>query len=261
MQPPADSAFCNLCGVALGHEYHLFTQSQGERRLVACHGCYARAERCTVCGAPVAATPPRLSDGRPICAVCRETAVDDPVMGRAIYEEVRRMAATRLGLTVHLYQGFALYSRNDMERLRSLVTDDIHGRQTKGHLLGAFLKLSPRYEIVVETGLPRLLFCKVVAHEYGHAWQAENASFQRDALLVEGFCEWVAYHILGALNAAAVQECQRAAGGLNGDGLRLLLAIEADGGIPAVLAAVRAISPAARSDLNTRVRERALAHQ
>ena len=129
-----------------------------------------------------------------------------------------------------------------MERLRQVITDDIHAPQNHSHLLGAFLKLSQRREIVVETGLPRLLMYKVIAHEYGHAWLAENAPFQRDPALSEGFCEWVAFHVLGALNAVTVQARQRTAAGFYADALRLLLAIEANGGVAAVLAAVRRVS-------------------
>ncbi len=243
-QPSPESAFCNLCGAPLGEEYHLFEQANGQRRMVTCTRCAETAERCTVCGIPLAATPARLSDGRPICAVCSATAIDDPLAARAIYDETTRIVAERLGLVVRLHQGFGLYSRGDMERLRRVITDDVNTPHAHRHLLGAFLKLSQRREIIVETGLPRLLMYKVIAHEYGHAWLAENAPFQRDGVLNEGFCEWVAYHVLGALNAVRVQEQQRTAAGFYGDALRLLLAIEANGGVPAVLTAVRKISSA-----------------
>ncbi len=240
-----ESAFCNMCGAALGEEYLVFEQVNGGRRIIMCTRCADAAERCTLCGAPVAATPTRLSDGRPICAICRATAVDDPLAARAIYDEVTRIVVDRLGLVVRLHQGFGLYSRSDMERLRKAITEDVHTPYERGHLLGAFLKLSGRREIVVETGLPRLLMSKVIAHEYGHAWLAENAPFLRDACLREGFCEWVAYHVLGALNAAFAQERQRTARGFYGDALRRLLAIESNGGVPAVLATVRAVTLAA----------------
>lgn len=245
--PMPDSAFCNLCGAALGEEYHLFEQPNGGRRIVVCSRCAATAERCTVCGVPVGAAPPRLSDGRPICTVCRASAVDDPLAARAIYEQVVQIAIDRLGLRVRQHQGFGLYSRADMQRLQRTITSDVHGPVQQRHLLGAFLKLSQRREIVVETGLPRLLMVKVIAHEYGHAWQAENAPFQNDAHMREGFCEWVAYHALGALQATTAQEHQRTAAGFYGDALRQVLEIETRGGIPAVVHAMRAVLPAGLS--------------
>jgi hypothetical protein len=105
-------------------------------------------------------------------------------------------------------------------------------------LLGAYVRDGKQRAIYVQAGLPRLWTLKVIAHEYGHAWQAENAAGLRDAVLVEGFCEWVAYHAVAVLSSGSEESLPTIAG-FYGDALRAVLAIEQAGGIAAVVAQVR----------------------
>jgi hypothetical protein len=236
------SRYCNHCGGALVGSYRVYRRRDGSSRLVLCEACAARAQPCAACGLPLVEPPHRLSDGRPLCAACRASAQDDPAAARLLYEQVIAIVEGQLGLRVHRRPGFGLYSRADMRLLEQTVQPPPPrpgAPALPGHLVGAYIKLGRRREIVVETGLPRLLMGKVIAHEYAHAWQGENCAFLADAQLSEGFCEWVAWKVLGALGAADVQQALADATGFYADALRRVLAIEASGGAAAVLARMR----------------------
>ncbi|MBE2238682.1 MAG: hypothetical protein IAE81_12900 [Caldilineaceae bacterium] len=231
-----DSRFCNLCGEALGATYQVYEHAGSGRRLAICNACANRKVVCTSCGAPLADGHAQLSDGRPICSSCRTSAVDDVLTARRLYEQVIGVVDRELGLRVHRRPGFGLYSHGDMQRLQAALSQSPGGG---GHLLGVYTKLGSQREIAVETGLPRLLMIKVIAHEYGHAWQGENCPFLTDVQLLEGFCEWVAYKVMGAVGAEAVQTRQLMAQGFYGNALRRIVALEVEGGIEAVLHTVR----------------------
>jgi len=230
-----ESRFCNLCGAPLGATYHVYAHTGLGRRLAVCNACAQHKVVCAGCGVPLADGFARLSDGRPICPTCRASAVDDVLAARAQYEQVIELVERELGLRVHRRPGFGLYSHDDMQRLQAALAHPSEG----GRLLGVYVKIGARREIALETGLPRLLMLKVIAHEYGHAWQGENCPFLTDAQLLEGFCEWVAYKVLGAIGATDVQMRQIVAPGFYGDALRRILDIEMTGGVEAVLRTVR----------------------
>lgn len=231
-----DSRFCNLCGELLGVNYQVYEHAESGRRLAICNDCANRNVVCASCGVPLADGHARLSDGRPICSLCRASAVDDVLVARMLYEQVIGVVERELGLRVHRRPGFGLYSHADMQRLQAVLSQT---RSGAGHLLGVYAKLGAHREIAVETGLPRLLMIKVVAHEYGHAWQGENCPFLTDGQLLEGFCEWVAYKVMGAVGAVSVQTRQLTAQGFYGDALRRIATLEGEGGVEAVLRSVR----------------------
>jgi hypothetical protein len=231
------SQYCNLCGQPLLSEYALLEREPGSKGLAICGECAASMLTCTLCGVPLQKYPIRLSDGRPVCTPCHATAVEDPVTARSIYEQVIDIVEGRLLFRVRLRPGFGLCSTTDMQVLQRRLPQGQAG--AGGHLLGAYIKLGRRREIVVESGLPRLMMTKVVAHEYGHAWQGENCPFLTDPQLIEGFCEWVAYKVLGAVNAIAVQEYQRRRNGFYGDALRRMLTVEVEGGTEAIVKLLR----------------------
>jgi len=165
------------------------------------------------------------------------TAVYDTAAAHHLYEQVIGIAAQELNLRVHLRPGFWLCSPAEMARLQQQLSHP--NRRTKGQLLGAYIKIRHRREIVVERGLPCLVMLKVIAHEYGHAWQGENCLFLQDPQILEGFCEWVSYRVLGAVGATAMQLCQRQQHNFYGDALRYFLHWEADAGVATILNLVR----------------------
>ncbi len=212
-----------------------------EQGLILCETCAAASILCTSCGQPLGPQHAKLSDSRPICSQCKTEAVDLPLEALLLYERVMDIVVNQLGLRVHLRPALLLCSRSDMQRLQHTIDRPIGPGAPQGPLLGAYVKLRRRRQIAVETGLPRWLMIKVVAHEYAHAWQGENCPFQRDNQLMEGFCEWVAYKVLMALDCLEAAQKLRTASGFYGDATRRVLAIEAEITVQGLLEQLRAV--------------------
>jgi hypothetical protein len=94
------------------------------------------------------------------------------------------------------------------------------------HVLGYFVQAHDESTIYAEACLPRGLLLGTLAHELAHAWQTEQGLHLKDALLREGFAEWVAYRVLteGTLSALAERATRR--DDIYGRGLRHFLNIE-----------------------------------
>jgi len=89
----------------------------------------------------------------------------------------------------------------DRNRLRQLVQSPTGARE-----LGAFELDNDTYTVYILYALPESLVYETLAHEYGHAWQAENCPRNQDLILCEGFAEWVASLVLKAMGYESVLE-------------------------------------------------------
>lgn len=227
------SRYCNNCGRPLDQNDEPPRKRPG--RYVLCREC-AASGLCSLCRAPLGLGVHRLGDGRPICAACAATGVSNPVEARALYEQVVAVVESHLGLIVRIRPGFGLRTAAGMQKLLALVEIP---EGVRGHMLGVYVKLGRRREILVEEGLPRWMLIKIIAHEYGHAWQGENCPFLRDALLMEGFCEWVAYRVLGVLGAASEQARLLTHRGFYAEALQAVLRIENSSGTEGLLRHMR----------------------
>jgi hypothetical protein len=241
------SQYCNLCGRPLQTTFVTMRRPASENVLVLCEACAAVRVLCSGCGQPLGPQHDRLSDDRPVCALCRVEAIDNHLDALLLYERVIDTVVNALGLCVHLRPALLLCGHADMQRLQCTIHRPTGPGAPQGQLLGAYIKLERRRQIAVETGLPCWLMIKVVAHEYAHAWQGENCPFLNDEQLSEGFCEWVAYKVLAALDCGEAAEKMRRAPGFYGDATRRVLAIEADTGVSGVLGQLRAVHPQVRA--------------
>jgi hypothetical protein len=105
--------------------------------------------------------------------------------------------------------------------------------------LGIYARRGIRRAIYLQTGLPRMLFIQVAAHEYAHAWQGENCPLLRNTRFYEGFAEWVAYHLIGFYGYAKGQARMLEREDVYGQGLKWALDVEARHGLEGVLHACR----------------------
>jgi hypothetical protein len=137
----------------------------------------------------------------------------------------------------------ALIGRRRMSELRreygaAVVAAD-SAETTGHHILGFFVQAKGTSTIYAEMGLPRALLLGTLAHELGHAWQAERAPRLRDPRLCEGFAEWVAFRTLAAQGYEAIAARAPQREDIYGQGLRHYLEIERVRGVPGVLAAAQ----------------------
>ncbi len=211
-----------------------------------CQACYKDRQPCDVCAAPLTNENWRLSDGRVMCAHCHETAIYAPSDAAALYEEMKAVVAQILGLTLNVPTGLALVDRNQLAQViqqqQEVIRASGNGRLDEldpQRTLGIYARRGMRRGLYVQTGLPRLLFLQVAAHEFAHAWQGENCPLLRDVLVHEGFAEWVAYRILGHYGYSRGQERMMARTDIYGKGLRWALDVEAAQGPGGVFDACR----------------------
>lgn len=256
-----------------------------------CQNCQKRLPPCDICSAPLTREHWLLSDGRTMCTYCHATAVYEPGDATVLYEEMKTVAAQLLGLSLNVPTGLALVDRNQLaEVIRGVISanppppatteagaqawvvpQELDAQRT----LGIYARKGMRRGIYIQTGLPRLLFLQVAAHEYAHAWQGENCPLlaamsngspdvspadppppaisspagskppegpTSPSIAHEGFAEWVAYKVLGHYGYHRGQERMLARMDIYGQGLRWALELEKNCGTQGVLNACRLAS-------------------
>jgi Zinc-finger of RNA-polymerase I-specific TFIIB, Rrn7 len=210
-----------------------------------CLDCYRTRPPCDICGAPLTDERWQLSDGRITCRHCHAGAVFTPDVADALYEQIKEVVFSQLGFELNIPTGLALVDRNQLKEVIRLQTDGKQ-QQAVGHqdldperTLGIYARRGMRRGIYIQTGLPRLLFLQVAAHEYAHAWQGENCPLLRDKLVHEGFAEWVAYHMVGYYGYRDSQERMLARQDSYGQGLKWALSLEQSQGAQTVVNACR----------------------
>jgi hypothetical protein len=206
-----------------------------------CESCVRSQPRCDLCRVPVGLKTAPLDDGQYRCALCASEMVlgDGPV--RAVYDEALAAFARVLGEGLREAPQLEVVGRLQMGEIRRRyerrTATDEQTSVAGHHVLGFFVRSHGRSTIYVERGLPRNLLLGTLAHELGHAWQAERAPGRRDSLLAEGFAEWTAHHVLVASGLRAVAARSTRRDDLYGRGLRHMLDIERERGREGVLAA------------------------
>jgi hypothetical protein len=220
---------CLACGSLLADRYY-----EINGRGPFCETCHATRKRCDVCGVPLDAQVQWLPDGRAICGTCQLTAIMDAERAHQLFEWVVDVVGSVLGLQLRIGVRFTLSDRVGVRaQLQKIKPEHWHDADK---VLGVYVRDGRHRTIYVQNGLPQILFVQVVAHEWTHAWQAENCPLVRDVLIVEGFAEWVAYKVLQAMQASKKMALMTERPDLYGVGLRVMLAREGRAGESGVLA-------------------------
>jgi hypothetical protein len=201
-----------------------------------CVTCSQQRPACHTCGAPLGPDGQQLLGGQYRCGECAKTMVLDDQVAESLYRQV--IQHTR-----------AIFER-DVQRIPVLrvvepqelaAVQQQHGRLTPPslgagmqHVLGFFEQLGQRRTIYVERALPRATLIGTLAHEYGHAWQADYVPHKQGMLVREGFAEWLSWSVLVTLGHT--REAARATRREDeyGQGLRHFIALEKNAGRQAV---------------------------
>lgn len=247
---------CLACSRPIKGEPQTF-DSDGQSVGPYCSECFRSRPPCDVCGAPLTHEYWELSDGRVICAGCHASAVYSPEAAAALYARLKEVIVGDLGLALNIPTGLALVDRNQLrqviEQQSGLRTPDPMAQTSPAaqsgsaadpeldanHTLGLYARRGMRRGIYIQTGLPRLLFLQIAAHEYAHAWQGENCPMLRDPRIHEGFAEWVAYRAIGHYGDDRGQERMLSRQDIYGKGLRWALDMETRRGAQRVIDACR----------------------
>jgi DNA-directed RNA polymerase subunit N (RpoN/RPB10) len=185
---------CLACGRPILGRGYRFSTSAG----IFCADCKEHRHACDLCGVPVGNTFWQYPDGRIICNECGRRAIFDLRVVESIMRDVQKSVEKRLGLKIR-----APYALK-VETMSGIGPADGSGGMTAGAgrealfrgELGSFLINNGKPEIILLFGLPPDLLYEAGAHEYAHAWLAENAQAGLEVELQEGFAQWVAAEVL-----------------------------------------------------------------
>ncbi len=189
-----------------------------------------------MCGVPTGDKYISLPDDRRICTHCHHTAVYNPARAQAFFERVTRVVIDQLGLALNVGVDLTLV---DDRHLQRLATESFVSNDEQGKIIGLFVRRGRRRTMYVLSGLPQILLVQTIAHEWAHAWQGENCPLLQDAVVREGFAEWVAYKTLQTMEAVDRTALMEQQNGLYGDGLRKMLELERRSGVSGVIAFCR----------------------
>lgn len=171
-----------------------------------------------------------------VCSVLSAAAkpVKDPQTASALfYKSVGYM--NRLGLYV---RGKVQFFAVDDKTLDSLCGNSIY----KGTELGLYIYKNGVHHIYAMYGIDPDRFMATCAHEYVHAWQAENCPHDQDDVVKEGFARWCEISALTYDGAyAEAQRYSMSADPVYGYGFKLLLAYQDKNGVNAMLELVKKI--------------------
>lgn len=229
-----------------------------------CAACVRDKPRCDLCRAPVGPRAVTLTDGQYRCGLCATDLVLGEPAIRLTYTDALEVVTSILDTPLRRAPPLEVVSRRRMGEIRRTFSQG--GRRTAGrlpavparggdsaqisdgaatgrHLLGFYVLSQGKPVIYVEAGLTRGLLLGTLAHELGHAWQAEQLGANAGALdpkLSEGFAEWVAYTTLLARSFRTLASRARERDDDYGAGLNHFLEIERAHGRPAALRTARA---------------------
>jgi hypothetical protein len=228
-----------------------------------CAACVRDKPRCDLCRAPVGPRFVTLTDGQYRCSLCSTDLVIGEPSIRLIYTDAIEVMTSVAGEPLRRVPPLEVVSRRRMGEIRRTYTQDAgqtagrmpallsgsgHGEQVGAstavvrHLLGFYVRTQGKPVIYVEAGLTRGLLLGTLAHELGHAWQAEQLGANAgalDPLISEGFAEWVAYTTLLARSHRTLATRARERDDVYGRGLNRFLEIERLRGRAAVLQVAR----------------------
>lgn len=193
-----------------------------------CPRCVQSRPRCDLCRAPVAENAQPLADGQYRCRLCLSDVVLDDTDVQAIYAEAIQHLVTALHGPLRETPVLDIVTRREMGQLRRRYERRAvePAAVANHHVLGYFVQSHGKSTVYVEAYLPRGLLLGTLAHELAHAWQTEQSLHLKDALVREGFAEWVAYRILIARGLTPLAERATRRDDVYGRGLRHFLNIE-----------------------------------
>jgi len=210
----AEELKCDVCGQPIqGHFYTIEDRVEGTRKKI-CEDCEKIKERCFICDMPVKEGFKALADGRYICARDSKNVIDSDVEAKEICSGVKDGVDRLLSRFIAMPDGNVEISIVDKFHLENLFHApgyenscvSVFGATASNPLPnGKFL-----HTIDILSYLGKAQLMAVCAHEYTHAWVAENVKPARrkalDKNTHEAFCELIAYKYMESLHEEAQME-------------------------------------------------------
>jgi hypothetical protein len=239
---------CLLCSTSLhGKKFWVLKSSAMDREGNYCEKCRTIGKECFTCGLLVHPDAPLLTGNRRICNYCRKTSLKTESEYRQILRVVDDIFKNKLGLFHRQVHDFKIVDFPTLKQLR--IQQNFTPPEGSGENLGLFVSrkkylnnFSKKTRVISEPGtiyvldnLPPEVAYAVIAHEYAHAWHEERLYESKDPLIMEGFAEWAAYHVLLEKKMIFSAENMKKNDTIYGRGLRMMLDYEKNKGRKALL--------------------------
>ncbi|OQA16426.1 MAG: LIM domain protein [bacterium ADurb.Bin363] len=225
---------CRLCNEILEGEY--LTSLDGKS--VYCKRCYEIYPSCCNCSVPIGLTGMTLIDGRRICSECYSIAIFELKPLEDILEEVKIETKKLLGSDVMFPLQIKLIDKmklDELKKKKNIEYVPLDG-VTALHYYTKLNNTITVSEIYILSGLIPVRAIGTLAHEYTHAWQAENCPDNQDISIREGFAEWISYKVLKVKGYNRMAENMlKTSDPVYGEGLKKMLQIEKEEGLKGVL--------------------------
>jgi len=136
-----------------------------------------------------------LADGRHVCGICLRTAIIDFDEAKHLLETVRDhlgragIVIRQKNITLHLVNQRELSEVSPSHWPDQLGLAAFEERETSAYI-------SRTFDVYILSGLPRITFIAVAAHELMHVWQYLESPRGNDPALCEGSCQYAASLVL-----------------------------------------------------------------
>lgn len=171
---------CSSCGLQIVKTRITYKFADG----VFCQYCVDEYVHCYVCGIPVKGRRMELSDDRYMCPSCAQTAILTTIPLRRIDRKVSKFLRDEFDMNVKRQYEIKLV------RSRKYLGGKDH--EVEGNEQGLFRMVGGESFILVLEGVTEAMAYETMAHEYAHAWHAENGMQYADSEIREGFSQWCA---------------------------------------------------------------------
>ena len=173
---------CGACGaLILDHKFYTYPLS----KKIYCSECVNEKKKCRFCSVPTDKVSP-VGNSWAMCQECQDKMICGVDKIADILHEV--VVIIGANLLISLESDVGLKVCGDIMR---------EGRRMSGNEMGLMrIAGSSQYIILIQDGLPGELVYETLAHEWAHAWVAENGSHEHKGKMEEGFCQWVASKVL-----------------------------------------------------------------
>lgn len=177
---------CSICAGPLQGKYYT---DFWENSFHASHS--SELPECSTCGRLICEELTgggfELSDGRYLCAICNETAVEGDFLMASSVSYVRRLLASNGIDNLPPDIPITLVDRNELRSLASSYSDAMNGFTQQNMQTRNGQVISKSSHIYVLDNLPLTMFRAVLAHEYMHVYLFER-DLELRSDICEGFC-------------------------------------------------------------------------
>jgi hypothetical protein len=204
---------CDVCNYAIDGLY--YTDAYGKKG-------HQHHEFCDCCTGFIIGKPHHQTDGRKNCTICQSNSVNDRLSGREARSQVYELFK-KVGIS---------FPENDITLIvndKTFAVEKWNSRNFYGRLITNYkqslIGTTTKYTIYILSGLHKVIFNSVLAHELMHVWQHEH-TIELSELENEGLCELVCYYILDAsqtrIGKVAMKQMEKSKDPIYGDGFRLM---------------------------------------